>query len=69
MEWAGAAGWSVHVLLAKSDKLNQRERATVLKEAERICGTQATVQVFSAHDGSGVPAAQKRLLEMLASSS
>ena len=68
IEWAGAAGWRVHVLLAKSDKLNQRERSAALKEAERICGTQATVQVFSAHDRSGVQAAQRRLIEMLAAS-
>jgi GTP-binding protein EngB required for normal cell division len=25
VEWAGAAGWQVHLLLTKSDKLNQRE--------------------------------------------
>lgn len=65
MQWAAAAGWRVHVLLAKSDKLNQRERAAALKEAEKHCGPGATAQVFSAHDGTGVQSAQKRLLEML----
>ena len=49
IDWAEAAGWQVHVLLAKSDKLNQRERAAALKEAQALCGTRATVQVFSAH--------------------
>src|SRR4029079_6916325 len=29
LDWAGAAGWPVHVLLSKADKLNQRERAAV----------------------------------------
>jgi GTP-binding protein len=67
MQWASAAGWRVHVLLAKSDKLNQRERASALKEAEQQCGSQATAQVFSAHDGTGVQNAQKRLIEMLKS--
>jgi GTP-binding protein len=66
IEWAAAAGWRVHVLLAKSDKLNQRERSAALKEAEALCGDQATVQVFSAHDRTGVQSAQKRLIEMLA---
>ena len=65
MQWAAAAGWRVHVLLTKSDKLNQRERAAALKEAERQCGEQATAQLFSAHDRTGVQTAQKRLLEML----
>ena len=34
IEWAAAAGWQVHVLLTKSDKLNQRERAAALKAAQ-----------------------------------
>ena len=69
MEWAAAAGWQVHVLLAKSDKLNQRDRATAFRIAQEQCGEGVTVQVFSAHDRTGVQAAQKRLIQMLASSS
>jgi len=65
LEWARSAGWQVHVLLAKSDKLSQRERAAALKDAEARLGAGSTVQVFSAHDGTGVPAAQKRLISIL----
>ena len=65
MQWAQAAGWQVHVLLAKSDKLNQRERSAALKAAQELCGEGVTVQVFSAHDRTGVQPAQKRLLQML----
>ena len=69
IEWAEAAGWQVHVLLTKSDKLNQRERAAALKEAQALCGSRATVQLFSAQDRTGVQPAQKRLIQMLAGSS
>jgi GTP-binding protein len=65
LEWATGAGWQVHVLLAKSDKLSQRERAAALKEAQGRLGAGSTVQVFSAHDRTGVQTAQKRLVEML----
>jgi GTP-binding protein len=63
--WAQAAGWQVHVVLAKSDKLNQRERAAALKDAESRLPEGMTAQVFSAHDKIGVDAAQKRLIGML----
>jgi GTP-binding protein len=65
ISWAAAAGWQLHVLLAKSDKLNQRDRAAALKEAEGFLSEGMTAQIFSAHDGTGIPAAQKRLLQML----
>jgi len=63
--WAANAGWQVHVLLAKSDKLNQRERATALKDASEHLVEGMTAQIFSAHDKTGVQAAQKRLVAML----
>jgi len=65
LDWSGAAGWPVHVLLTKADKLNQRDRAAALKAAEEILGEGMTVQVFSATDKIGVQAAQKRLVELL----
>ena len=65
MDWAAAAGWQVHVLLTKADKLNQRDRAAVLKEAQLALGEGMTAQVFSSHDGIGIEAAQKRLKQML----
>jgi GTP-binding protein len=67
VDWARSAGWDVHVLLAKSDKLNQRDRAAALKEAQRQLPDTVSTQVFSAHDGTGVPAAQKRFMHMLSS--
>jgi len=63
--WAGSAGWQHHVLLAKADKLNQRERAAALKDAQSRLPEGMTAQVFSAHDKIGVDAAQKRLVTML----
>jgi len=65
VEWAAAAGWQVHVLLTKSDKLNQRERAAALKTAQFVLGEGMTAQVFSAEDKTGVKEAQGRLLAML----
>jgi len=65
LEWATGAGWAVHVLLAKSDKLNQRERAAALKEAQGNLGSKATIQLFSAHDKTGIQEAQKHLTTLL----
>jgi GTP-binding protein EngB required for normal cell division len=65
VEWAAAAGWQVHVLLTKSDKLNQRERAAALKAAQQILGEGMTTQLFSAADKTGVKEAQSRLIAML----
>jgi GTP-binding protein len=65
LDWAGAASWPVHVLLTKADKLNQRDRAAALKEAQERLGEDMTVQVFSATDKLGVQAAQKRLDQLL----
>ena len=63
--WAAAAGWQVHVLLTKSDKLNQRERSAALKEAQQKLAPGMTAQVFSSLDRTGVKEAQSRLLAML----
>ena len=65
LEWAASAGWQVHVLLTKSDKLNQRDRAATLKAAQAVLGEGMTAQVFSALEKTGVQVAQKRLIEML----
>lgn len=65
LDWAGSAGWQVHVLLTKSDKLNQRDRAAALKATENLLGEGMTAQLFSALDKTGVQAAQKRLVGML----
>jgi GTP-binding protein len=65
IEWAAAAGWQLHVLLTKSDKLNQRERGLALKAAQEKLGEGMTAQLFSGRDGTGVPQAQKRFVQML----
>jgi GTP-binding protein len=65
LDWAEASGWPVHVLLTKADKLNQRERAAALKDAQARIGEGMTAQLFSATDKIGIPAAQKRLDQML----
>jgi GTP-binding protein len=69
VDWALASGWQVHALLTKADKLNQRERSAALKEAQARLPEAVTAQIFSSSDGIGVEAAQKRLLQMLSTSS
>jgi GTP-binding protein len=66
IDWAEAAGWQVHVLLTKADKLNQRDRAATLKDAQSRLPEGMTAQVFSSMDKIGVETAQKRLMGMLA---
>ena len=68
VEWANAAGWQLHILLTKSDKLNQRERSAVLRETQSLLAEGMTAQIFSAHDKTGIQEAQKRLLQMLKAS-
>lgn len=65
VDWALASGWQVHALLAKADKLNQRERSAALKQAQGELPDGVSAQVFSAHEGLGVDPAQKKLIWML----
>lgn len=65
LDWAHASGWTVHVLLTKADKINQRERAATLRDTEDRIAEGMTAQVFSATDKIGIQAAQKRLEQML----
>lgn len=58
IDWADPARRGVHVLLAKADKLNQAERAKLLRESRERLGEAATVQLFSAHAAMGVKEAQ-----------
>ncbi|MBM4213333.1 MAG: YihA family ribosome biogenesis GTP-binding protein [Gammaproteobacteria bacterium] len=66
IDWAEPARRGVHVLLAKADKLNQAERARVLREATSLLCEIATVQLFSAHSGLGVEPARERLAALWA---
>jgi len=65
VEWAQPERRAVHVLLAKCDKLNRTEQTALLREAKAILGAAGTAQLFSAHDGTGVEAAQKALVAAL----
>lgn len=64
LEWA-APRQRVHVLLSKADKLGRSEAAGVLREAAKRLGARASVQLFSALDGTGVAQAQETLAAWL----
>ena len=55
----------MHVLLAKCDKLNRTEQARLMRESRAILGDAASAQLFSAHEGVGVVAAQDALVAAL----
>lgn len=65
VEWAQPERRTVHVLLAKCDKLNRTEQSKLLRESRAILGEAATAQLFSAHDGQGVREAQNALVGVL----
>jgi GTP-binding protein EngB required for normal cell division len=46
------------VLLAKSDKLPRGQAGAALRAAAKALEGQASVQLFSAHDGSGLDEAR-----------
>jgi GTP-binding protein len=54
LEWAGKPASHAHVLLAKADKLPRGQALTALREATKVLEGQASVQLFSAHKGSGL---------------
>jgi GTP-binding protein len=62
LEWVLARGRQAHVLLSKSDKLNRRESAAVLKDTLSACSdTAVTAQLFSAHAKQGLEQARDTL--------
>ena len=67
----GLLDWSapehrLHVLLSKADKLNRSEGIKVLRStAQALVGRPATVQLFSAHSGTGVEEARDVLTAWL----
>jgi GTP-binding protein len=65
IEWAEPHRRQVHVLLAKADKLKKAEQVAVARESKAALGDTASVQLFSAHAGTGVKDAQRALLGML----
>ena len=59
--WAQAVRCPVHVLLSKTDKLKRAELARALSLARQALAGQATVQAFSAVDGTGLEEARRQL--------
>jgi GTP-binding protein len=64
LEWA-APQLRVHVLLSKADKLTRSEAARALRSASDALTGRATLQLFSAMEGTGVREAQETLLKWL----
>ncbi len=60
LAWA-AERQRVHVLLSKCDKLTRNEARQALSAATAALGEGITVQLFSAHSGTGVEQAQRVL--------
>ena len=61
IEWAAAATCPVHVLLSKADKLKRAELARTVAAAQQALQACATVQAFSAVDGTGLEQARGQL--------
>jgi len=57
------------VLLAKADKLPRAQALKALKEAQQALMGRASVQLFSAHKGTGVDDARALLKRWLSSGS
>jgi GTP-binding protein len=64
LEWL-APDRRAHVLLSKADKLSRAEGARALEAAGKALAGRATLQLFSATQGTGVAEAQETLLEWL----
>jgi len=65
LAWMADLGHTVHILLAKADKLKREEATKCLAAATAGAGTGVTVQLFSAHTGDGLSAARDRMQAML----
>lgn len=63
--WASLADCPVHVLLSKADKLKRAELNRTLAAAQHGLEGSATVQAFSAVDGTGLEQARSQLNQWL----
>jgi GTP-binding protein len=66
LAWAASAGAPVHVLLTKVDKLKRNELRATVAAAQKALAGRASVQPFSAMDGTGLEEARGKLKEWLA---
>jgi GTP-binding protein len=64
--WIETAPRAIHVLLTKEDKLKRNEARHALDAATKELDGRASVQLFSAHTGSGLETARGRLRQLLA---
>jgi len=69
LDWAGRPGEHVHVLLAKSDKLPKGQALAALRQAQQVLEGGASVQLFSAHKGTGLEEARALLRRWMISGS
>jgi GTP-binding protein len=65
IDWALDGSKRVHVLLTKADKATRLERMAMLQSMPGTLPEGASAQLFSAHDGTGVDAAQGTLIDWL----
>lgn len=69
LNWIATRQRPVHVLLSKADQLKRAEVQTLMQQTKTALGDSATVQLFSARDGTGIEAARKILDQWLAGES
>jgi GTP-binding protein len=65
LEWMARLDLPVHVVLTKADKLGREAAMNTLRATAAELGSAASVQLFSARTGDGVPAARERLAALL----
>jgi GTP-binding protein len=65
LDWADHPAEAAHVLLAKADKLPRGQAMAALKEAEAALEGRASVQLFSAHKGTGLEEARQALKRLI----
>jgi GTP-binding protein len=69
LDWTAAHGLPTHILLTKADKLSRNEAAVTLRKVRAaVEGGQATVQLFSAVDKTGVDEARRMVVKMMEAS-
>jgi GTP-binding protein len=61
LDWASGFALPVHVLLSKVDQLARAAAHAALTAAQQRLGQRASVQLFSAHAGTGMEAARAQL--------
>jgi len=65
LAYARARALPSHVLLTKADKLGRSQQANALRQVRSALGSEATVQLFSAHAGEGIDEARAVLSDWM----